>query len=225
MADTTWTALNVQNANLIRKTLAGGVAMIAPYSAAAITSLTTDTTTPGTPVLQTVPTDYKKLGLMSEDGATFPRDIDTSDVNSWGISEPTRTDIRSDVSSCKIILQETNINTMSLYLGTALTALEADEDTGEVVTDKPATPPLLYFRLLVVARDVTSDGEFYFGRFFPRAQITDRDEQNWGGGDDPIQYGITFQAKYDTTLATSERFFFAGAGWKARAVEMGFTLA
>ena len=222
MADTTWTALNVQNANLIRKTLSGGVAFIAPYSATAITSLTADTTTPGTPVLQTLPTAYKPLGLMSEDGATFPRDIETSDVNSWGVSEPTRTDITRDQSSCKIICQETNINTLSLYLGTSLTTLTDDTDTGEVTTDKPATPPLLYFRLLVIGRDVTSDGEFYLGRFFPRAQVTDRDEQQWGAGDDPVQYGLTFTAKYDTALATSERFFWAGPGWKSQLTAMGF---
>ena len=222
MADTTWTALNDTNTNLIRKTLSGGVAFIAPYSAAAVTSLTDDTTTPGTPVLQSLPTDYKALGLMSEDGATFPRDIDTSDVNSWGVSEPTRTDIKSDQSSCKIICQETRIETLSLYLGTALDALTADAGTGEVVTDKPATPPLLYFRLLVIGRDVTSDGEFYLGRFFPRAQVTDRDELQMGADDDPIQYGLTFTAKYDSVLATSERFFWAGPGWKARIADMGF---
>lgn len=220
MTDTTWAVLNAQNADLIRKTLAGGAAFIAPFSAAAITNLS-GTSALGT--IQALPVTYLPFGELSEDGATFPRSIEISEVNSWGGKEPSRTDTKKDQSSCKIIAQETKMTTLAAYLGTDLaTSLVADATTGEVKIDKPQTPPVTYYRLLVIGRDSTAEGDVYLGRYFPRAQITDRDEQVMGAGDDPIQYGLTFTALYDSTLATSERFFWAGPGWKARKTAMGF---
>jgi hypothetical protein len=222
MAASSWTALalNTANTSLIRKTLAGGVAFIAPYSSAAVTSLTA---ADAGSVIQALPTGYKNLGLLSEDGATFPRNIDTSDVRSWGYSEPTRTDTTKDESSCKIVCQETNLNTLSLYLGTSLTALTADATTSEVIYDKPATPPTTYFRLLVIGRDVYQGLDVYLGRYFPKAQITDRDDLQMGVGDDPVQYGLTFSAKYDSALSTAERYFWAGPGWASLKTAMGFS--
>lgn len=219
MADTTWAAVNVQKSQLIRKTLAGGVAYIAPYTASEVTSLTG---TSVTSALQALPVEYKPLGLLSEDGASFPREVDISDVNSWGVRQPTRTDTVRDESSCKIICQETKLETLALYLGTDLAALTADATTGEVTIDKPQTPALNYYRLLVIGRDSTAAGDIYLGRFFPKAQVTDRDDITMGNGDDPVQYGLTFRAMYDTAAATSERFFWAGPGWEALVGDMGF---
>jgi hypothetical protein len=220
MVDSTWAALNTQNTDLIRKTLAGGAAFIAPMSATAITNLT-GTSAVGT--IQALPAGYLSIGLMSEDGASFPREIETSEVNSWGVKEPTRSDTTKDQSGCKIIAQETKMTTLAAYLGTdLLTSLVADATTGEVKIDKPQAPALTYYRLLVIGRDSTAEGDVYLGRFFPRAQITERDELVMGSGDDPVQYGLTFKAFYDSTLATSERYFWAGAGWKARKAAMGF---
>lgn len=219
MPDTTWAALNVTNTNLIRKTLAGGAAFVAPYSAAAVDNLTGASLTSA---LQSLPVEYKHLGLLAEDGATFPRNIDTSDVNSWGVREPTRTDVTRDESSCQITCQETNQMTMSLYLGTDLAALTADASTGEVVVDKPQAPSVIYYRLLVIGRDSTPDGDIYLGRFFPKAQLTDRADLNMGNGDDPIQYGLTFRAMYDSAEGTSERFMWGGPGWEALKTAMGF---
>lgn len=218
MADTTWAAINVQKSQLIRKTLAGGAAWVAPYTAPVVTSLTSGASS----ALQSLPTGYIHIGLLSEDGATFPRNIDTSDVMSWGPKEPTRTDLTRDESSCQITCQETNKAALSLYLGTDLNALTADATTGETVIDKPEAPTIMYYRLLVIGRDTTPDGDVYLGRFFPKAQITDRADLTMNGGDDPVQYGLTFRAMFDTDEGTSERFLWGGAGWKALSAAMGF---
>lgn len=218
MADSSWVALNVRNSDLIRKTLGGGVAFIAPYAAAAVTNLTAGAL--GT--IQSLPVEYKPLGWMTKDGATFPREIETSDVNSWGAKEPTRSDSTKDQSSCKIVCQETRIETLSLYLGTALTALTADVTTGEVSIAKPEAPPKLYWRLLVIGRDINAAGEVYLGRFFPKAEVAERGELAMSDGDDPVQYELTFKAYYDTVLGTSERFLWAGPGWKSLKTAMGF---
>lgn len=223
MPDTTWAALsNGQNSNLIRKTLAGGAAFIASYGTPAVETLTGSS---ATSALQALPTGYRHLGYLTEDGATFPRNIDTSDVNSWGVREPTRTDITRDESSCQIMLQETHMASIALYLGSDLAAPTANATTGEVVMDKPQTPAVIYYRLLVIGRDSTPNGDVYLGRFFPKAQLTDRADLNMGNGDDPIMYGLTFRAMFDDDEGTSERFMWGGPGWEALRTDMGFPAA
>jgi hypothetical protein len=74
-----------------------------------------------------------------------------------------------------------------------------------------------------LAVDLGDAGEIYIGRFLPRAKVTGYSEQSFGGGDDPISWGVTFTGYEDSTLGFSESWLFGGPGWNALLAEMGFT--
>jgi hypothetical protein len=219
MTDTTWAAANVVNTDLIRKALSGGAVWVAPITADVVDTLTG---TSVTSALQALPTDYEPLGLINEDGISLPREIETSEVRAWGFTEAVRKDIKNDITSLKVTALETSKITLSLSLGTGLSTLTADATTGEVVYDKPQSPPQIYYRVLGIGRDAQAEGDVYFGIFLPRAQIVERDEQQMGAGDDAIQYGFTFQAFYDGTEGTATRYMFGGPGFESRKAAMGF---
>lgn len=219
MAGTTWAALNVTDGDQILKAIQGGLVYIAPHSAAAIAAITSG----AGGVIQALPVEYKPLGKLAKAGGEFGRDIAVSDVNSWGFKEPSRRDIKSDVDTLKVIAQQTNIHTLAADLGVAESALVLDGTSGELILDKPDAIPTIYYRMLIIARDVRSGGEVYLARHYPKAQITARDAQKWGDdGDDPIQYGLTFTALFDDDEETAVRYFYGGPGWQDMTDGMDF---
>lgn len=217
-----YSALKNKQAELIRKSLDGSV-FLAPLTAGAITELTQFTAgTPGVIDLAPLPEGYDDLGWLSGDGAAFSRDVGTSEVTSWGSVNPTRTDITSDTSTLTVTAQETKLLTIGLYTGADLTGIVPDAETGEVSIAKPTRPKARSYRVLSLAVDEGPGGEIYLGRFLPRAKVTGYSEQAFGGGDDPVSWGVTFTGEEDSALGYSERWLFGGPGWNALLEQMGF---
>jgi hypothetical protein len=212
-----WDELKKHQNHLIRKALEGSV-FAAPITAPAVTALT-DTTSE----LLDLPTGYVDLGFMSDDGAQFSSDIDSSDVTSWGSVEPTRRDITQDVTTLQGFFQETNKMTVALYTGVDAASLTPSATSGELMIDKPDRPASRHYRILTIGVDLADAGEIYVARFLPRASVTDKDDQNFQSGDDPLGWPVTMTAYKDSALGTSERYFFGGPGWKALLADMGFT--
>jgi hypothetical protein len=220
-------ALKNKQSELIRKALEGSV-FINPdlTGASAITNLTTYTAGPPAVIdLAPLPTGYDDLGWLTNDGAAFSRDVSTSEVTSWGSVSPTRTDITSDTTTMSVTAQETKLLTIGLATGADLSAAVAALNTGEVSIAKPARPKSRHYRVLSLAVDLGDAGEIYIARFLPRAKVTGYSEQSFGGGDDPITWGVTFTGEEDSDLGYSERWIFGGAGWNALVEDMGFTRA
>lgn len=217
-------ALKNKQAELIRKALEGSVFLNPDLSAASqIASLTEDSVaTPGTPELAALPAGYDDLGWLTSDGAQFSRDVSTSEVTSWGSVSPTRTDINSDTTTMSVTAQETKLLTIGLATGADLAGITPDATTGEVSIAKPARPKSKHYRVLSLAVDQADAGEIYIARFLPRAKVTGYSEQSFGGGDDPVTWGVTFTGEEDSELGYSERWIFAGAGWQGLLTDMGF---
>ena len=211
-----WETLKKHQNTLIRKSLEGST-FIAPITADPIASLTGPDS-----ALNALPAGYNDLGWMSDDGAQFSSDIETSDVTSWCAVEPTRRDIVSDVTTLQVSLQETNKHTIGLYTGADMTAVVPDATSGEVVVEKPDRPPLRHYRVLTIGVDLADAGEIYIARFLPRASLTDKDDQAFSNGDDPLGWPVTLTGYMDPTLGYSERFYFGGPGWEALLSSMGF---
>lgn len=217
MTATTWAALNARNSDLIFKALGGGFVCIAPIGS----TLPTAITATGSAVIQTLPAGYTPLGwLQKATGAEFGREVNTETVEGWGAREPVREDVISDVDTLKIVALETNNLTISLDLGCAIDALEADATTGEVSLGKPELPTKIYYRLLVAARDSKPGGEAYFVRSYARVEVVAREAQKWADNGDPIQYGFTFKSFFDTTAGYSVKNFWGGPGWAALTTAM-----
>lgn len=216
--------LKNKQTELIRKALDGSVFLSDDLaSATAIATLTTDSATaPGTPELATLPVGYDDLGWLTNEGAQFSRDVATSEVTSFGSVSPTRTDVTSDSTTMSVTAQETKLLTIGLFTGADLSALTTDATTGELSIAKPSRPKSRHYRVLSLAVDQGDGGEIYIARFLPRAKVTGYSEQAFGGGDDPITWGVTFTGEEDSDLGFSERWFFGGPGWKALLTDMGF---
>jgi hypothetical protein len=216
-------ALKNKQTELIRKALDGSV-FIGDVTVDPITNLTIATgTAPVVIDLAPLPDGMDDLGWLTSDGAQFSRDVSASEVTSWGSVSPTRTDITSDTTTLQVTAQETKLLTIGLATGADLSGIVPDATTGEVSIAKPSRPKSKHYRALSLAVDQGDAGEIYLGRFLPRAKVTGYSEQAFGGGDDPIVWGVTFTGEEDSELGYSERWLFGGPGWSALLTKMGFS--
>lgn len=220
MAD--YEALKNKQTELIRKALDGSV-FVGDVTVDAVDELTVYTAGPPAVIdLAPLPTGMDDLGWLTNDGASFARDVATSEVTSWGSVSPTRTDVTSDTTTMSVTAQETKLLTIGLATGVDLSGVTPAANTGEVSIAKPARPKSKHYRVLSLAVDQGDAGEIYIARFLPRAKVTGYAEQAFGGGDDPITWGVTFTGEEDSDLGYSERWIFGGAGWSALLADMGF---
>lgn len=213
-----YSALRDKKQELIRKARTGSV-FTGPMSAPLIAALTSGASSD----LAALNAAYDDLGHMTTAGATYDRKTDTSEVKSFGSVEPTRMDITSDVITLKVIAQETKKQTIELTTGADLSALTVNATTGEFIVDKPALPQAKYNRILGLFVDTDDQGrEIYFGRFMPRARMTEIGAQQYNDGGDPIAYEMTFTGFEDSSAGFSHRWLWGGPGWKALLTTMGF---
>lgn len=218
MAGAGYTAVANRQRQLIRKAKQGSVFIAQP------TVADLDETTFADPtdhLLKTLPVGFQDLGLTSTDGVSFSTTINTSDVTSWGFTSPTRTDMISEDVTATISFQETNAQTLALFTGVAPTAVVSTDGVTSIY--KPLTPILGEYHVLFLAVDQAPEGEVYIARYWPVATLTDKADQNYAQGDDPILWPVQLSARPSETLGTAEIHLFGGPGWFAQLADMGIT--
>ncbi|MFI9600325.1 phage tail protein [Streptomyces sp. NPDC052043] len=196
----------------IRKQLVQAV-FAADYATAAITDpFGTDG------ALATIPTGYVPVGYTTDDGLTFTSDLSTADVTSSQSVEPTRSDVESDALSAQFAPQETNPATLALYEGLPLSGAGALPAMGAAWQwERPGVPLNPWRRLLFIGLDYGDNGgEIYVVKFFPRARLTSKDDEQWARSTE-TQRPVTFNAYRDSALGTSCRNWVDGPGWRALA--------
>lgn len=214
MPDSTLAAIKDAKTGNIRKVL-DAVVCVAPMSAAVPTSFTT------AGVLQSLPAEYRTIGYVSkDDGYTWSRDTDMSEVTSHGSVEPTRRDITSDVSGLQMTAQETSRLTLELSNNVDLSA--AAITGGELAYSRAVSPSTTYRRVIAIGQDGTGPDAFYVINILPRAMISEYGEITWSD-EDELMYPLTWSATVDQDLGYSFRQVLAGPGFTARAEDMGFT--
>jgi len=215
--------LKQKQTELIRKALDGS-AFIASSDAPSLDSLTdsADSLLKPLPAATTEAMPWGDLGWLSGDGAQFSRDVSTADISSWGSVSPTRSDVTADSSTLTVACQETNIRTIGLATGMDMSSVTPNATSGELQVKKPSRPSSRFYRVLSLAVDQGDAGEIYIARYMPRAKVTGFGEQSFGGGDDPIMWGVTFTGYEDSDEGFSESWIFGGPGWKALLTQMGF---
>lgn len=219
MAGTYTETLRQKQAELIRKATDGSV-LLASLNAPTVDA-TTMFDTAGLKALPTTGTiPWSDLGWLTNDGAQFSRDVSTADITSWGSISPTRTDVTSDSSTLTVTCQETKMLTIGLATGMDVSTVVPDATSGAFEIRKPTRPSMKSYRVLSVAVDEYEGKEIYIARYMPRAKVTGYSEQSFGGGDEPISWGVTFTGEEDSTLGFSESWLFGGPGIKALADKM-----
>lgn len=219
-----FSALAKRQGELIRKPLAGIIG-VAPEDLELDADFKLTTLAVGGAVELTALDDWDQLGWVSKsDGVVFSSDVETSDVESWGALEPTRSDITKDVTSAQFTCQETNKIVLEMFYNVDLSATLGDHDTGEIGFNQSIEPTTTYRRMLFLSKDGSGPKEVFIAKLMPRANVSAKSDQNWNS-EDPLVHGMTITAKVDDELGYAVRHMFGGAGWKAQLVKMGFTLA
>ncbi|MBN9108567.1 MAG: hypothetical protein J0I34_07270 [Pseudonocardia sp.] len=215
-----FTSLQQRQQQLIRKALNGGI-WVAPSSAAAPTAMSSGASSDPA----ALPANYTDVGYITkDDGASWSRDMDTSDTTSWGAFEPTRRDITSDVTNLKFTMQETKRLSLELSYGVDLSAVTPTATTGEVAFNQASANTTIYRRFLAIMADGVGLDAVYIARFCPRMSITTVDDQSWTDGNE-LQWPVTGTAFVDPVLGYAVRHFFFGPGWKSQLVAAGFPAA
>lgn len=218
-----FSALAKRQGELIRKPLAGVIAVADMDTVlAADFSLTEGITSE---LVDLDELGFDQLGWVSKsDGLTFSSDVETSDVESWGALEPTRSDITKDVTSAQFTCQETNKKVLEMYYNVDLTNVQGDSVTSEVAFNSATEPTTTYRRMVFLSKDGSGSNEFYMAKLMPRASVTAKADQTWNS-EDALTYGMTVTAKLDSDLGYAVRHIFGGPGWAKQLVKMGFTKA
>ena len=203
------------NRALIRKAL-GGSLYVKPYDEA---------TTPVTKIYSAaggliIPPGFVDVGHLTKDQAVaFSREIDVSDVESWGYGEPTRRDITKATTTFEFTPQESKKTVFELYNDAVYGSVVPDAD-GNLVIDAPVRPQSRKWHGFVLAKDGDGADLIYMSRWIPVFSVTDMGEQSWAE-ESELQYPMTATAYYEPTWGTAVRDIWGGPGLDAAA--MGFT--
>jgi hypothetical protein len=197
--------LNIRNNDLVGKGMAG-VIYVAPLTADPVAAITDSSGE-----LVALPEGYDVFGWISEDGVTWPRETEVSEIYGWGGSEPIRSDIRRATKRITCTAFETKKTVLEEYWGFSLSSV-ATSSGGESIVDEPALPTFPYRRVIVIARDTRAAGDYYRAQHFLRAKVTETSEQTWADADTPIAYQVTYTAFQDADAGTAVRHFFGGPG-------------
>jgi hypothetical protein len=208
-----------RQATLIRKALQGSV-FIAPYSAAAVTSITTGASMDIAPL----PTGYTDVGMIDKKNApTWASKVTTQEVMAWGDVYAARRDITKIDGSLKFTALETNRTTLQLYLGQDLTQAPLAPTTRELIINQASRPAPIPYRVLGVTQDGVGSNAIYVGRFYPRAFVTDIGDQKWDDDAEALVWDITLTPQNDSVLGTPVVHFFGGPGWFSLLTAAGFS--
>lgn len=172
--------------------------------------------------LLALPPGYVDVGRITKDqGASWTREVETSDVTSLGSASPSRRDIVSVTSGLSFTMQESKRQAFELHEGIDLSAVRQDAH-GNVTWDQPDRPATIDYRVLALFKDGEGADAIYFGKWLARAQVSDTGEQAWNE-ENEVQYPVTLTAFVDEEAGTAVRSLWAGSA--ARMTAMGFPTA
>lgn len=208
------------NSLLQRKALSGTL-MVAPYSATALTAITTAGGT-----LDAL-TGHVSVGKLTTDGVEIGAEIAKQEQRGFGDAYPSRIDVESENATMSATMMETKKNVLELVQNVDLSSVEASATTGELTWDKPLVPTLQDWRVLALFKDINkSDGlDVYLGVYYPRANITQNGSQTFANNEAGLVYPATVQALPDDTEGTAQRYFMGGPGMAGILSDMGFVVA
>lgn len=164
-----------------------------------------------------VPVGYDSIGITEkDDGATWSRATENSDEMGYGIGQPVRRDITSDVQGLTITAKESKRLVMELFWGQDI---EEVATTGGIYWDKKNRPAPRRVRLLGIGKDSGHGDPVYCARWLPSAQLDEGSDQTWSD-DAAVNYPLSFTAFLDSDFGTSFREIWGGPGFDA--VARGF---
>jgi hypothetical protein len=165
---------------------------------------------------------YKPVGLVTPDGYSFTREISTSDVNALGYTSAIRTDTDTVVRGINFTaLESGKRHLLELKYGVALTGVEQDPVTGEIVWDEPDLPINEEYRFVVLGADGPALENWIQGRGFGRVKLTSSGDETWGQ-EGAVQHEFGLNVFTDDELGSPGRHYLGGTGALKHKALLGF---
>lgn len=218
MAPRTFDAVAARNSGLIRKALKGTVLLGKHAIAPAITTLV------ATGGQIEMASTYEPTGWIGEDGATFSKGREFSEIRGWGSASVLRRDIVSEDNTMSFTALETKRLTQEIKHNRDLAALTVSA-AGELKIDLLDRPDSMNWRAVALGVDGVGASLFYTAKVFHKCMVSEMGDEVWSDGDNAISYETTLTAEVDPVLGTIGTEFMFGPGVLALAVAMGFTIA
>ena len=141
----------------------------------------------------TGPSSWTDLGLVSEDGVSISKSVDTTDLKAWGAGI-VRTSVTDTSHEFSFSLLESNADVMALWFG-------SDPDIVSVTKfdiSVPGAAAVTEFRLTVDWRETIGGTTKAFRFFVPRATVVSFEDLSFNEND-PVQYGMTIKPLSDSS--------------------------
>ncbi|MFF0816634.1 Ig domain-containing protein [Rhodococcus sp. NPDC003318] len=160
--------------------------------------------------------------LLKDDAITLTRELEKSDINAIGYSNPVRSDFTSDIAGLQFTGLEANRYNIENNLGVDLSQMVADPETGEIAFDQPAVTAIRQQRYLTITQFNTGDDRIYLGRLFYAGEVSEMGEQTITDGEGSLTWPTTVNAMVDTEHGVAVRHYFGGPGWNRVLEDAGF---
>lgn len=160
--------------------------------------------------------------LLKDDAITLSREMEKSDINAIGYTNPVKSDFTSDISGMNFTGLETNRHNIENNLGLDLSEVECDPVTGELAFDQPTIAAIRAQRYLLISKANAGVDTIYIGRLFYRGEVVEMGEQTITDGEGSLTWPTSVNAMVDTEHGVSVRHFFGGPGWQSVLEDAGF---
>lgn len=173
--------------------------------------------------LAELPVGAFDFGLLNkEDAITLTREVEKSDINAIGYSNPVKSDFTSDISGINFTGLETNRHNIENNLGMDLSEMEADPVTKEIAFDQAAIAQIRQLRYLLISKANSGVDTIYIGRLFLCGEVAEMGEQTITDGEGALTWPTVVNGMVDTEHGVSIRHFFGGSGWDRVLEDAGF---
>lgn len=155
----------------------------------------TDATAPTTAV-SALASPWADYGYVSEDGVTETTEVSSDKIRAWQKAKVVRTSITEATVSWKLVLIQTNADTVGLYHNGIVGA------DGSIIVDPGKGRPAFQCVIDVI------DGDEIIRSYAPEAQVSEVGDLVYQNGA-PIGYEITIEAAYNEALGGSVKKWYS----------------
>jgi hypothetical protein len=193
--------------------------ILAPYSATMPTTLED----PATGDLVAVPDDFRFVGNFEKKaGVGLNKDTSSTDIESYGLQEPSKKIMSKQVGSIEYVPQETNRLNLEVYNQVDYSTITPSAHGG-VVLPGTKRPKFVPYRAILLGVDGDDGNEVHPYWLLPKVAVSKTDKQTLND-DGVLTYPVTLTWFRDKNFfgGVSYAQGFCGPGWEALRVAAGF---
>ena len=164
-------------------------------------------------------------GLVSSEGYTFAREMNREEITALGYTSPILNPVTTVPRTITFTpFENIRAHMLAIALGTDVSNVPMDPQTGEVVIDEPDMPVDLDFAFLVLGESGPADEHFVRGKGYFSVQLQGTAEEVWGSeGTNAQEWTLNVYAGEESGIPV--RHYFGGTAMLAHKDVIGFDAA